>query len=165
MSAGIWMLIDEINVKEWFCAKSPSLERSPSFELFQLDMYGCIWFAVFQKYLRIQCRLNSTNIVTRAFPNLAGWGKSFVRLSVTGSNPDADTLILSTSTIPRNVCCTSKSKAWQTDGRTMWSLCCALLRWRHKIPAIPPPPFEKTVHYYVFYSIFTSTRSVSMQYQ
>ena len=40
------MLIDEINVAEWFRVKSPLFGkmqrgRSPSFELFQLDMYGC----------------------------------------------------------------------------------------------------------------------------
>ena len=32
ISAGIWMLTDKINVTEWFRAKSPSIE------LFQLDM-------------------------------------------------------------------------------------------------------------------------------
>ena len=40
------MLIDTINVAEWFRPKSPSLtkckegDRSPSFEHFQLDMYA-----------------------------------------------------------------------------------------------------------------------------
>ena len=43
ISAGIWMLMDEINVAEWFCAKSPSFARCKEgdlpLELFQLDMY------------------------------------------------------------------------------------------------------------------------------
>ena len=50
------MLIDRINVAEWFRTKSPSLERckegdleTPSFEHFELDMYvvSILTFAIF----------------------------------------------------------------------------------------------------------------------
>ena len=58
------MLIDTINVAEWFRPKSPSLtkckegDRSPSFEHFQLDMYAIIYVTE-SSYIRGNSDLSS----------------------------------------------------------------------------------------------------------